>query len=60
MIAESIQKFSKNCNFTTKYGIMGYSRKKQTGGWVHAFFKTPLEFLGFLIYPWKFLAKLHP
>ena len=27
------------------------------GGGEHAFLKTPLEFLGFLLYPWKFQTK---
>ena len=32
-------------------------KNKQGEGWVHTFLKTPLEFLGFLLYPWKFQIK---
>ena len=38
---------------------LGYSKKKQTGkgGWGHTFLKPPKEFLGVLVYPWKFQTK---
>ena len=32
-------------------------RKKNMGGWGHSFLKTTLEFLDFLIYPWKLQIK---
>ena len=38
---------------------MGYIPEKKTGGWIEdiLFWKLPLEFLGFLLYPWKFQTK---
>ena len=36
-----------------------FQKKKQTEGrWLRIYFFNPLEFLGFLLYPWKFQTKL--
>ena len=45
---------AKRCRYT--YTILGYSRKKTKGLRTYVFEK-PLEFLGFLLYPWKFETK---
>ena len=38
--------------------ILGYSRKKSIqGGWGQTFLETPWNFLGFLLYPWKYQTK---
>ena len=38
-------------------GQWAIPKKKQTGGVEDAFFEKSPEFLGFLLYPWKFQTK---
>ena len=43
---------------TAKQRAMTEKEKKANRGrWGHTFLKIPLEYLGFLLYPWKFQTK---
>ena len=47
--------FNLNIYHLASYWIV--PEKKKTGGGGHIFLETPLEFLGFLLFPWKFETK---